>query len=202
MRAIAGVYAQREHPLCGAAKIRWVPSPAQPNGGRSDPRESDDERINRNLTELLGELRVAIPGVQVLFAFLLTVPFSQRFARVGPFERYVYLVTLLLTAIASALLIAPSAYHRIEFRLGDRPHIVIVAHRLTLAGFAFLALAMTGAVLLITRYLFSVTTTIVVVSLVFLMFATLWCLLPLGRRRAVQRSSTRSEPPPPERSIR
>jgi hypothetical protein len=155
------------------------------------PHESDAERINRNLNELLGELRVAIPGVQVLFAFLLTVPFSQRFARVGSFERDVYLVTLLLTAIASALLIAPSAYHRIEFRLGDRPHVVIVAHRLTLAGFAFLALAMTGAVLLITRYLFSVTTTIVVVSLVFAMFATLWCLLPLARRRAVLRSSSR-----------
>jgi hypothetical protein len=156
-----------------------------------DPSESDAERINRNLNELLGELRVAIPGVQVLFAFLLTVPFSQRFARVGSFERDVYLVTLLLTAIASALLIAPSAYHRIEFRVGDRPHIVTVAQRLTLAGFAFLALAMTGAVLLITRYLFSVTTTIVVVSLVFAMFATLWGLLPLGRRRAVRRSSSR-----------
>jgi hypothetical protein len=161
-----------------------------PSGGGSQPGESDEERINRNLNELLGELRVAIPGVQVLFAFLLTVPFSQRFANVGPFERDVYLVTLLLTAIASALLIAPSAYHRIEFRVGDRPHIVEVANRLTLAGFVFLALAMTGAVLLITRYLFSVTTTIIVVALVFTMFATLWCLLPLGRRRALRRGSS------------
>ncbi|HEY4426587.1 MAG TPA: DUF6328 family protein [Solirubrobacteraceae bacterium] len=161
--------------------------------GGTQPGETDQERINRNLNELLGELRVAIPGVQVLFAFLLTVPFSQRFRGVGPFERTVYLVTLLLTATASALLIAPSAYHRIEFRLRDRPHIVEVAHRLTLAGFAFLALAMTGAVLLITRYLFPVTTTIVVVSLVFLMFATLWCLLPLGRRRAVLRDASRRQ---------
>jgi small-conductance mechanosensitive channel len=175
-------------------------APDEQLGGTSQPGESDEERINRNLTELLGELRVAIPGVQVLFAFLLTVPFSQRFASVGPFERNVYLITLLLTAIASALLIAPSAYHRIEFRLGDRPHIVVVAHRLTLAGFAFLALAMTGAVLLITRYLFSVTTTIVVVSLVFLMFASLWGLLPLGRRRAVLRRSSR-EGSPSERRI-
>jgi Family of unknown function (DUF6328) len=156
--------------------------------GVSEPSESDVERTNRNLSELLGELRVAIPGVQVLFAFLLAVPFSQRFARVGPFERIVYLVTLLLTAIASALLIAPSAYHRIEFRLHDRSHIVTVAHRLTLAGFAFLALAMTSAVLLVTRYLFSVTTTIIVVSLVFAMFATLWCALPFSRRRALRRS--------------
>jgi hypothetical protein len=155
--------------------------------GTSQPGETNEERINRNLNELLGELRVAIPGVQVLFAFLLTVPFTQRFGRASAFERNVYLVTLLLTATASGLLIAPSAYHRIEFRVHDRPHIVEVAHRLTLAGFAFLALAMTGAVLLITRFLFSETTTIIVVSLVFLMFATLWCLLPLRRRRAVRR---------------
>ena len=156
--------------------------------GVSAPRESDVERTNRNLTELLGELRVAIPGVQVLFAFLLAVPFSQRFAHVGPFERIVYLVTLLLTAIASALLIAPSAYHRVDFRLHDRSHIVTVAHRLTLAGFAFLALAMTSAVLLVTRYLFSVTTTIIVVSLVSAMFGTLWYALPFSRRRALRRS--------------
>ncbi len=159
--------------------------------GVSEPGESDDERISRNLSELLGELRVAIPGVQVLFAFLLAVPFSQRFARVGPFERIAYLVTLLLTAIASALLIAPSAYHRVEFRHHDRTHIVTVAQRLTLAGFAFLALAMTSAVLLVTRYLFSVTTTIVVVSLVFAMFGTLWYALPFGRRRALRRNLSR-----------
>src|SRR6478672_808439 len=73
--------------------------------GGTQPDETDEERINRNLNELLGELRFAIPGVQVLFAFLLAVPFSQRFGGVGPFERNVYLVTLLLTAIASALLI-------------------------------------------------------------------------------------------------
>jgi hypothetical protein len=159
--------------------------------GVSEPAESDGERINRNLSELLGELRVAIPGVQVLFAFLLAVPFSQRFARVGPFERIAYLVTLLLTAIASALLIAPSAYHRVEFRHHDRTHIVTVAQRLTLAGFAFLALAMTSAVLLVTRYLFSVTTTIIVVSLVFAMFGTLWYALPFSRRRALRRNLSR-----------
>jgi O-antigen/teichoic acid export membrane protein len=139
--------------------------------------------LNRNLTELLGELRVAIPGVQVLFAFLLAVPFSQRFDHVGPFERVAFLVTVLLTAVALALLIAPSAYHRMEFRLHDREHIILVVHRLTLAGLAFLALAMTSAVLLVTRYLFSVATTIVVVSLVGAMFVTLWYFLPLRRRR-------------------
>jgi len=148
-----------------------------------EPGESDVERLNRNLVELLGELRIALPGVQVLFAFLLAVPFSQRFARVGPFERNVYLATVLLTVIACALLIAPSAYHRMEFRLRDREHIVAVAHRLTLAGLGFLALAMTCAVLLVTRYLFSVATTVVVVSLVGAMFAMLWYVIPLRRRR-------------------
>ena len=165
--------------------------PGDPRDFDFDPRESEAERINRNLNELLGELRVAIPGVQVLFAFLLTVPFSQRFSKVGSFERNVYLVTLLLTAIASALLIAPSAYHRIEIRVRDRPHIVMVAHRFTIAGFGFLALAMTSAVLLITRFLFSETTTIVVVALVFSMFATLWGALPLRRRLALRRRSSR-----------
>ncbi len=170
------------------AKIRSVNDPShRQDVGVSEPGESDVERVNRNLTELLGELRVAIPGVQVLFAFLLAVPFSQRFASVGPFERLVYLVTLLLTAIASALLIAPSVYHRIEFGFHDRSHVVTIAHRLTLAGFAFLALAMTSAVLLVTRYLFSVTTTIIVVSLVLAMFGTLWFALPFSRRRALRR---------------
>ena len=138
--------------------------------------------MNRNLAELLSELRIALPGVQVLFAFLLAVPFSQRFARAGSFEHAVYLATVLLTVIASALLIAPSAYHRLEFRLGDREHIVMVAHRLTLAGLASLALAMTTAVLLVTRYLFSVVTTVVVVSLVGAVFVGLWYVLPLRRR--------------------
>jgi hypothetical protein len=167
------------------AKIRVMHAAGDPQGpGTAESRETDEERLNRNLTELLGELRVAIPGVQVLFAFLLAVPFSQRFGRVGPFERVDYLVTLLLTAVASALLIAPSAYHRMEFRLGDRANIVAVAHRLMLAGFVFLALAMTSAVLLVTRYLFSVPTTIAVVVFVAVMFAMLWYILPALRRHA------------------
>ena len=87
--------------------------------------ETAHERADRNLQELLGELRVALPGVQVLFAFLLAVPFQQRFGDASQFQRNVYFGTLICTAIASTLLIAPSAYHRVEFRSQDKEHIVV-----------------------------------------------------------------------------
>src|SRR5258705_9613810 len=91
--------------------------------------ETDAERVDRNFTELLGELRIALPGVQVLFAFLLTVPFAQGFTSLTQFERDLYLVVLLLTALASALLIAPTAYHRVLFRKGYKPQILTFANR-------------------------------------------------------------------------
>src|SRR5947199_7899886 len=101
--------------------------------------QEEQERLNRQLLELLNELRVALPGVQVLFAFLLTVPFQQRFQQATTFQKDVYLVTLLLTALTSALFIGPSAYHRLEFRQGDKKHIVEVANALAIAGFGVLA---------------------------------------------------------------
>jgi hypothetical protein len=144
--------------------------------------ETEKERLDRNLSELLGELRVALPGVQVLFAFLLTVPFSQRFTKVTPFQEKVYFVTLLLTAIASVLLIAPTAHHRIEFRQKDKRHIIKTANQMAIAGLGALALAMVGAVLLITDFLFARETTIVVSALAFAMFAIVWYALPISRR--------------------
>src|SRR3978361_1151974 len=96
-------------------------------------RETTKERLDRNLNEMLGELRVALPGVQVLFAFLLAVPFNQGFARATSFQKDIYLVTLLLTAVATALLIAPSAYHRIEFRQDDKRHIVFISNTFAIA---------------------------------------------------------------------
>ena len=144
--------------------------------------ETEKERLDRNLSELLQELRVALPGVQVLFAFLLTVPFQQGFSKATEFQKDVYLVTLLLTAAASALLIAPSAYHRLEFRQNDKKHIVLVANRFAIAGFAVLAAAMTSAVLLVTDYLYSDTTSIISTVGVGLFLYTLWYALPLARR--------------------
>ena len=144
--------------------------------------ETEKERLDRNLTELLGELRVALPGVQVLFAFLLTVPFTQQFSKVTPFQEKVYFVTLLLTALASALLIAPTAHHRIEFRQKDKRHIIKVANVMAIAGLAALALAMVGAVLLITDFLFGTEATIAVSAVTFLLFAIVWYAMPITRR--------------------
>ena len=124
--------------------------PDRPSG--SD--ETEDERLDRNLCELLQELRVALPGVQVLFAFLLAVPFQQHFTAITPFEKKVYFATLLCTAVSAALLIAPSAYHRLTFRYQQKEHLVVLANRFAIAGLGFLALAMTGAMMLITDVLF------------------------------------------------
>ena len=144
--------------------------------------ETEKERLDRNLNELLGELRVALPGVQVLFAFLLTVPFSQRFAKVTAFQEKVYFATLLLTAIASALLIAPTSHHRLQFRQQAKFHIVRTANKFAIAGLAALALAMIGAVMLITDFLFAKSTTIVVTALTTLLFAVAWYAHPVVRR--------------------
>src|SRR3954466_1505950 len=148
--------------MCSASYGRGRGRPLSMTDSAGDGRnETEKERLDRNLNELLGELRVALPGGQVLFAFLLTVPFQQGFAKATSFQTHVYLVTLLLTAFASALLIAPSAYHRIQFRQDDKQHIVFMANKLSIAGFAVLAAAMTSAVLLVTDYLYSDTTSIV-----------------------------------------
>jgi hypothetical protein len=149
------------------------------DGGRH---ETEKERLDRNLNELLQELRVALPGVQVLFAFLLTVPFQQGFSKATAFQKDVYLVTLLLTALASALLMAPSAYHRLEFRQDDKKHIVFMANKLSIAGFAVLAAAMTSAVLLVTDYLYGDTTSAVATIGVGLALYGLWYAAPLTRR--------------------
>jgi Family of unknown function (DUF6328) len=149
---------------------------------RRRPNETEAERADRNLTELLGELRVALPGVQVLFAFLLTVPFSQRFLALTQTERAIFYVTLLLTALATLLLIAPTAHHRVRFRQQDKERIVEVSNRLVIAGLAFLALAMAGAVLLITLLLYGDDAAIAAAVTATAFFALVWFGWPLARR--------------------
>lgn len=144
--------------------------------------ESEKERLDRNLLELLNELRVALPGVQVLFAFLLTVPFTQRFETLTPGQEKVYYATLISTAISTALLIAPSAHHRISFRQQDKHYIVFLANRLTIAGLGFLALAMSGVMLLITDVLYGTTATVIAGTVTVLSFAVLWYAVPILRR--------------------
>jgi hypothetical protein len=145
--------------------------------------ETEDERLDRNLGELLQELRVALPGVQVLFAFLLAVPFQQHFTEIDPFEKGVYFATLLCTAISAALLIAPSAYHRLTFHYQQKHQLVFLANRFAIAGLSFLALAMTGAIVLTTDFLFgSVAATAVTGGAAISVFVVLWLLLPLRQR--------------------
>ena len=145
--------------------------------------ESEKQRTQRQITELLQELRVVITGVQVLFAFLLTIPFAQRFQGVDEFQQTVYFVTLLLTTLSAALLMAPTSYHRLRFHQRDRQHVVEVSHRFAIAGLLALACAMTGVVLLITDFLYE-SKVLVVASAggTACVFALFWYVLPLARR--------------------
>jgi hypothetical protein len=150
--------------------------------------ESEDARLDRNLGELLQELRVALPGVQVLFAFLLAVPFQQNFTKISAFEKGVYFATLLCTALSAVLLIAPSSYHRITFRLQQKHELVFLANRFTIAGLSFLALAMTGAIVLITDVLFGGIATVVTGVAAASTFIALWYVLPLRRRFSLEKN--------------
>jgi hypothetical protein len=151
---------------------------AESGSGRS---ETEKERLDRNLNELLGELRVALPGVQVLFAFLLVVPFNQRFGEITSFQQTVYFATLLLATAATVCLIAPTAHHRIEFREGDKKRIVFSATKLAVVGLALLAAAMTGAVIFVTDFLYQSTTVVIVAVGVALLFTVLWFGWPVKR---------------------
>jgi hypothetical protein len=150
-----------------------------PESGRD---ETEEERLDRNLGELLQELRVALPGVQVLFAFLLAVPFQQGFEKITSFQRDVYFGTLICTAFAAVMLISPSAYHRLTFRYQQKRKLVFYSNRFSIIGILFLALAMIGAITLITDVLFGTAATIIVASLVVLVFGFFWFALPLQRR--------------------
>ncbi len=124
--------------------------------------ESEEERLDRNLAELLQELRVAIPGVQFLFAFLLVVPFQQGWVDVTEFERNVYYVALLATAAAAVCLIGPVARHRLRFRELDKKWIVESSHKYAIAGLGFLAIAITTAILLVAHVVFDNATTSII----------------------------------------
>jgi hypothetical protein len=144
--------------------------------------ESKEERLDRELIELLNELRVALPGVQVLFAFLLGVPFTQRFAQVSDLQKDVYFLTFLCAAASTALLIAPSAYHRLEWRQGDKEHLLVVSNRLAIAGTVFLALAISGSVFVVTDMLFNETSAALVAGVTAAVFGWFWYGMPLVRR--------------------
>ena len=144
--------------------------------------EEQSERENRRMIELLQELRVALVGVQVMFAFLLTVPFTQQFSKVTPFQRMVYFVTLLCAAAASAFLIAPTAHHRVLWRRHQKHRLIVLGNTLPLIGLGFVAAAMTGVILLITDVLFEEATVVIVTAASAGLFVALWYLYPLARR--------------------
>jgi hypothetical protein len=143
--------------------------------------ESEEERLDRNLDELLQELRIVMPGIQFLFAFLLVVPFQQGWAEVTSFERVVYYVTLLTTTGASICLLSAPARHRIRFRDQDKRWVVEGANRLALAGIALLAVSITGAILLISHVVYSGLEAVIASALVAAAIFVIWFLIPLMR---------------------
>lgn len=144
--------------------------------------ESKDDRLNRELIEFLNELRVVLPGVQVLFAFLLTVPFTNRFDQITNVQRQVFFVTFLCTTASTALLIAPSAYHRLRWREYDKERLLRTANRLSIAGMMFLTLALVGAAFLVTDLLFHTAAAALVTAAAGGFLAWFWWGLPLLRK--------------------
>jgi hypothetical protein len=148
----------------------------------SDNVEDEQEQRNRQLIELLNELRVAMPGVQVLFGFLLTVPFQQRFSQTTAAERTIYVVTLCAAALAIALLIGPSALHRVTFRARQKDFVIQFGTWEFLAGIFSLAVAMCGAVALVISFLYNGATAIAIVAGLAVLYLVLWFGIGVVRR--------------------
>jgi hypothetical protein len=143
--------------------------------------EKSESDLDRELIELLNELRVTLPGVQVLFAFLLIAPFSQAFERINDLQKYSYVVALTFTALGSALLIAPTPYHRIRFRDRDKEALLRTSNRLAIAGTACLAVGMSSALFVVTDFLFRSPLPALLTALVGVTIVTFWYVLPLVR---------------------
>jgi hypothetical protein len=148
-----------------------------------DKQESKKERIDRELGELLQELRVAIPGVQVMLAFLLTVPFSQGFPQMTSGQRGVYFAATMATAVASVMFITPSVYHRLRWRAYDKERMLLTANRTSIAGSVFLALAIALVVFLVADVLFGIPGAGISAGVVASLLAWFWFALPLLRGR-------------------
>ncbi|HWE14165.1 MAG TPA: DUF6328 family protein [Solirubrobacteraceae bacterium] len=149
---------------------------------RDDRDETPDEKLDRNTIELLNELRVAGTGIQVMFAFLLVVPFNAGWSKTSSFERTVYFLTLALVAVATLLLMAPPVQHRLLFRHHEKRYLMTVANRLAIAGMAFLALGFTGILVLLSDYVVGGIAPILAGVLTLALTGGLWFALPLARR--------------------
>ena len=145
--------------------------------------EEARETRDRQIAEILQELRVAITGGQILFGFLLTVPFAQGWKETDDFQRTLFLITLMSIATATGCFISPTAVHRIRFHQRDRSFLVSYANHVAIAGLACLLVAISCALLLVTDYVFSRTTAIVASGAIALLLLTLWFIVPLSRYR-------------------
>ena len=156
--------------------------------GRSDtggqPGESPKERVDRELIEFLNEVRVVLPGVQVLFAFLLTLPFTGKFASLDPGQKTAYQIAFYSIAIAAVLMISPTALHRLRFRQGDKENILRTSNRMILLGLVALAIGMVATVWLVSELLFEQGTANAIAAAALIMVIGLWFVLPLSRRFA------------------
>ena len=146
-------------------------------------KETPSERANRELIELLNELRVALPGVQVLFAFLLTVPFSQGFDQLDASDRRVYFAAVLATVAATICLIAPTAHHRLRFRSGVKEQLLHVANVFAIIGLVLLAFAMAAVTFVITDVIYPGTIPGIVAAVLAGAFTAVWFVLPIFYRR-------------------
>jgi hypothetical protein len=160
---------------------------------QEQPKESPKQRWDRNFGDLLQELRVAQTGVQILFAFLLTLPFSNGFPRTNEFQRDVYMVSLLSAAAATAMIIAPVAFHQALFRQGRKPELVRFGHRMATGGLFFLFISIASAVLLITDFVLSRSLAITLSGITALFFIAFWAALPWSRRDWGEPDETESE---------
>ncbi|GAA0812647.1 membrane protein [Spirilliplanes yamanashiensis] len=145
-------------------------------------KETEKQRWDRNFADLLQELRVAQTGVQILFAFLLTLPFSAQFPNASAFQRDIYVLALVAAAFATAMIISPVAFHRALFRQGRKPELVRFAHKMATGGLAFMLISMVSSVLLITDFLLPTTVAIILTAVTGLWFLTFWAFLPWARR--------------------
>ncbi len=143
-----------------------------------DRDETELERTDRNLRELLEELRTAMPSVQVLFGFLLTLPFNSRFSQVTPAEEKIYYGTLICTALSAGMLIAPTMHHRLQFRMRRKPRILWWSQRLAVAGLTLFAVSMTSSVFLIGDFVFDSVVAAAGAASVALLIIVLWYVLP------------------------
>jgi len=156
-------------------------------------RESHHERVNRELIELLTELRVVIPGVQLLFGFLLGLPFLARFDQLTTAERDVYFASFLCAAAATALLMAPSAYHRLRFRQHDKERMLFTSNRLVIAGTAFLAISLVGVIFVVTDVLYHSPLAAVATAVMAGWFGWFWYGLPLSRSLVAEPEEDRTK---------